>query len=278
MEIINENNIDPDLFVLDHYALDYRFERKIRYYAEYILVIDDLADRRHDCDILLDQNLQPNILTRYNNLVPENCLKLLGPQYALLRPEFGEERRRMKPRDGKVERMLVFFGGIDKDNVTAMALNALTKMNLDSIAIDVVIGGNNPHRSEIEKIVQKMGTVSLHCQVTNFAHLMAEADLALCASGTTTWERCALGLPTLMIAVAENQVTASVACHEAGVAQYLGKFGEVTAEIIKNSLADMLASPGRITEMGKKAQELVDAKGCERVSQIIAEKGIGVKI
>ena len=275
--IMEEYDIKPELLIIDHYALDYRFERNLRPFVEYIMVIDDLADRKHDCDILLDQNLQPKMLTRYNGLVPESCLKLLGPQYALLRPEFGEERKRMKPRDGKVERMLVFFGGIDKDNVTAMALNALTQMNLDGIAIDVVIGGNNPHRSEIEKIIQKMRMVSLHCQVANFAHLMAEADLALCASGTTTWERCALGLPTLMISVADNQVTASVACHEAGVAQYLGKFGDVTAGTIIKSLADMLANPGKIREMRKKAQELVDAEGCVRVSEIIAEKWASVK-
>jgi UDP-2,4-diacetamido-2,4,6-trideoxy-beta-L-altropyranose hydrolase len=264
LAIIEEYDLRPELFIIDHYALDYRFERMLKSQVEYIAVIDDLADRKHDCNMILDQNLQSEMKSRYDALVPANCQKLLGPHYALIRPEFREERELQTERNGRVRKILVFFGGIDKDNVTSMALNALAQMNLKKIDIDVVIGRNNPHQLQISEICQKMPNVRLHCQTDNFAHLMSRADLALCASGTTTWERCALGLPSLVVAVAENQIAIAEAADRAGLLVYLGTVPEVNAAKIINAINEMMSKPGLLKEMSRRGSDMVDGYGADR--------------
>lgn len=100
-----------DWLIVDHYALDARWETRLRPYTGKIMVIDDIADRLHDCELLLDQNLYQNMDSRYRRLVPENCVQLLGSRYALLKPAFGVVRKRLPARDGKVKRILVFMGG-----------------------------------------------------------------------------------------------------------------------------------------------------------------------
>ena len=137
-----------DWLVVDHYALDVEWEAAIRSYTKHIMVIDDLADRVHDCDVLLDQNLhRAEMETRYEKLIPPQCKKLLGPKYALLRPEFKKARSNLKVRDGSVKRIFVFFGGSDPTNETGKALQAIQQLGRTDIAIDVVVGSTNPHQS-----------------------------------------------------------------------------------------------------------------------------------
>jgi len=133
-EIIKDFNTHPDWLVVDHYALDERWERYLRSYVKKIMVIDDLADRPHDCDLLLDQNFYENLESRYDGLAPSGCKKLLGPKYALLRPEFREERKNLRKRDGYVKRIMIFFGGSDPTNETTKALEAVRMLNRPDIA------------------------------------------------------------------------------------------------------------------------------------------------
>ena len=142
------------------------------------MVIDDIADRPHDCDILLDQNLYQAMETRYDNLVPTACKKLIGPRYALLRSEFAVARENLRQRDGHVKRIVVFFGGVDPTNETAKALEAVRMLDRPNIAVDVVVGGANPNKRAIKSLCLKIPNVSFHCQVNNMAELMAAADLA----------------------------------------------------------------------------------------------------
>lgn len=135
-----------DWLVVDHYSLDHRWEAGIRNAAEKIMVIDDLADRIHDNDLLLDQNLYEDLENRYNGLAPPHCIKLLGPRYALLRPEFRKARASLRKRDGIIRRILVSFGGSDPSNETAKALEAIGLLGKPEIAVDVVVGSSNPHR------------------------------------------------------------------------------------------------------------------------------------
>lgn len=193
-----------DWLIVDHYALDFRWESILRRTAEKILVIDDIADRQHDCDLLLDQNLYSNMKARYENKVPAYCQLLLGPRYALLRDEFCQLHDRIKPRRRSVKRVLVFFGGIDVDNYTGNAIEALSKMDLPDLHVDVVIGIEHPAREQIEADCARLGFIC-HVQTNRMAELMAMADLAIGAGGSAVWERCCLGLPTLTLCVAKNQ-------------------------------------------------------------------------
>ncbi|HDL08410.1 MAG TPA: UDP-2,4-diacetamido-2,4,6-trideoxy-beta-L-altropyranose hydrolase [Desulfobacteraceae bacterium] len=142
-EIIKGVDTPPDWLVVDHYAIDERWEGHLRPYCKKIMAIDDLADRPHDCDLLLDQNFYENLESRYDGLVPAWCKKLLGPKYALLRPEFREARKNLRKRDGHVKRIMIFFGGSDPSNETAKALEAVRMLNRPDIAVDVVVGAFN---------------------------------------------------------------------------------------------------------------------------------------
>ena len=119
--------------VIDHYALDVEWEAIMRSYCENIMVIDDLADRKHDCDVLLDQNYYHGKRGRYKNLVPPRCKNLLGPKYALLRQEFKEMRRNLKVREGIKKRIFIFFGGSDPTNETKKALLAIRSLDIENI-------------------------------------------------------------------------------------------------------------------------------------------------
>ncbi len=193
-----------DWLVVDHYALDARWEKKLREKVKKILVIDDLADRQHDCDVLLDQNHYAYMETRYLGKVPTQCQLLLGAGYALLRDEFQQKREQIKPRQDAVKRILVFFGGVDADNYTGLAIAALSEIDISKIQIDIVIGAGHPYREQI-KVASVEHGFNCHIQTDKMAQLMAEADLAIGAGGSATWERCCLGLPTLAICMAHNQ-------------------------------------------------------------------------
>jgi UDP-2,4-diacetamido-2,4,6-trideoxy-beta-L-altropyranose hydrolase len=138
------------LVIIDHYALDFRWEIAVRPAAPRLLAIDDLADRRHDCSLLLDQNLYTDAAARYASKVPEDCRLLLGPRFALLRQQFRDIRGRVVPRTGPVTRVLVCFGGVDNDNHTMTAIEALDTV-APRPAVDVVIGAQHSHRAAIEK-------------------------------------------------------------------------------------------------------------------------------
>lgn len=193
-----------DWLVVDHYALDERWEMALHSATRNILVIDDLADRVHDCEVLLDQNLHADMDSRYDRKVPKHCRLLLGPRYALLRDEFRKLHEQTMPRSGLVKRILVFFGGIDADNYTRRAIEALVNIKATQLQVDVVIGAQHPCREQLETECAQRG-FTCHVQTSRMAELMAEADLSIGAGGTATWERCCLGLPALTIPVAENQ-------------------------------------------------------------------------
>ncbi|MBU0729460.1 MAG: UDP-2,4-diacetamido-2,4,6-trideoxy-beta-L-altropyranose hydrolase [Proteobacteria bacterium] len=168
--------------VVDHYALNQNWEQTLRPHVEKIMIIDDLADRVHDCDLLLDQNLYSEE-GRYDGLLPIECLTLLGPKFALLRPEFKEMRAQLKKRTGKINRILVFFGGVDASNETARVIKIIRSLPQKNVFLDVVVGAANQHRMEIEQLCLEMPLVNYHCQVCNMAELLAAADLAIGAGG-----------------------------------------------------------------------------------------------
>ncbi len=238
--IIKLQGTNTDLLVVDHYGLDETWECLMRHHVGKIMVIDDLADRFHDCDILLDQNYFINGKSRYDNLVPPTCTKLLGIQYALLRSEFSEARKKLKPKTGEIHRVLVFFGGTDSDNVTGRALEALLDPGFSHLDVDVVIGTQNPHRTQIEKLVKLRPRSKLHLQIDNIAKLMIQADLFLGAGGTTTWERMCLGLPSLVVTIAKNQNRFTEDLDRDGFLSWLGTSETTGISELKKALLESL--------------------------------------
>jgi UDP-2,4-diacetamido-2,4,6-trideoxy-beta-L-altropyranose hydrolase len=211
-----------DWLVVDHYALDQRWERALRPNARRIMVIDDLADRSHDCDLLLDQNLG-RTAQDYVGLLSPNTTKLIGPQYALLRPEFAELRPQSLTRRAQgpqLKHLMVTMGGVDKNNVTGQVLDALQSCTFPpDLRITVVMGPHAPWLMQVQaKSIHLPWPTKVLVGVSNMAQLMAESDLCIGAVGSTSWERCCLGLPTIQLVLAANQKEAALALTQMGVA------------------------------------------------------------
>ena len=206
IEILKMEKID--WLIVDHYALDEQWQKKLKPYYEKLMVIDDLADRKHQCDILLDQNFGRS-LQDYKELVPTSSKLLMGSKYALLRPEFEKYRQYSlnRRKDEKFKKLLINMGGTDTDNITGKVIEKLqiTKLPKD-VEITIVMGKTAPHLSSVITSVNKLPYRSeVKVDVDNMAELMANADIAIGASGATTWERCCLGLPTIQLITAYNQ-------------------------------------------------------------------------
>lgn len=267
---LGQLGIRPAWLVVDHYGVDAAWERQLRPCTRQIMVIDDLADRQHDCEILLDQNLHQGMDSRYTGLTPAACKVLLGPKFALLRDEFRVFREKGHLRNGKIRRILVTFGGADQPNMTSVTLDAITKLNRPEISVDVVIGAYSVHREEITRKCAQLSNVTLHVQARNIAELMSAADIAIGAGGTTTWERCAVGLPAVMVSLADNQISIceSVAAHHAAI--YMGESSTVGEGRFLEVLRQLLNSPQSLAHTGQMAAMLVDARGLERVVDVMA--------
>lgn len=257
-----------DWLIVDHYALDTRWETKLRESAKKIMVIDDIADRQHNCDLLLDQNYYADMEARYIGKVPTHCQLLLGPRYALLRDEFKKWREQVKPRTGSVKSILIFFGGVDSDNYTGQTLDALNEINLENIHIDVVIGAQHPYRSAIETIYIKQ-SYTCHVQTDNMAELMATADLAIGAGGTATWERCCLGLPTLVFCIADNQKAQINDAATKGLL-YAQNHDTKVSSVIKTHLTALINNSCLRHHISNNALQEIDPNG---KSRLISEMG-----
>ncbi|CAG0949770.1 UDP-2,4-diacetamido-2,4, 6-trideoxy-beta-L-altropyranose hydrolase [Anaerolineales bacterium] len=263
------NGEKPDWLVVDHYGLDVEWEQRLRPHVSKLMVIDDLANRRHDCDVLLDQNYSAEGEQRYAGLVPGACKLLVGPRYALLRPEYVAHRKTLRVRDGQVRRVLVFFGGTDQQNVTGMALEALSYPDLRHLKVDVVVGANNPHRDSIEQQVLRRPHTTLHASRPHLADLMAQADLALGAGGATTWERMCLGLPSIVISIAENQRPASEALAEARLIHYAGHFPDIKTDHLTQLLMRQSHATEKLAELSTNNQLQVDGLGTLRLVEVL---------
>lgn len=260
--------------IVDHYALDTAWEQRLRPTAQRILVIDDLANRSHDCDWMLDQNLAPDAHGRYVNLLPPSAQCLFGPRYALLRPEYAKERQRLSRHPDVVHRVLIFFGGTDPDNLSGRALQALSHPSLAQLHIDLVIGANNPYHDRLVTQAEARGNTQLYRSCPHLADLMAQADLAIGAGGTTTWERCCLGLPSLVVSIAENQQPTCEVLANAGVIAYLGHKDAVSVERLRQAIQALVDNPKQRLHLMRTGTDLVDGQGALRVTQaLLAESG-----
>lgn len=265
-----------DWVVIDHYGLDIRFETAMAEAGARIMVIDDLADRRHDCRLLLDQTFGRDEAD-YRPLVPADARLLCGAEFALLRPEFAAvapaslARRRSMP---EVSRILVTLGGVDAGNVTGAILDGLAATPLPGTAtIEVVLGATAPWREAVATRAATMPNRTLvHTNVTDMAGLMARADLAIGAAGSTAWERCCLGLPSLMVVIADNQRYIAQGLSQAGAAITLGQPEEPDfAARLRDAVTALLESPERLLALTEAAARITDGSGATRVARAMLE-------
>ncbi len=256
-----------DWLIADHYAIDKWFHRAVRDQARFVMQIDDLADRSHEVDVLLDQNYYQQGHHRYDEILPAKARRLCGPRYALLRHEFFTASEGLTPykRRLKNNKVVIFFGGIDIDNETSKALSGLLSVQSRD-RFDVIIGLNNPHRNELEDLCQRhRDRVSLHVQVTNMVEFLANAYLYVGAVGATTWERCAVGLPAIVCSVANNQQQLASDLNEINGHFYLGQHQQLSANDYAQAYVTCLQHPHRLAEQATACQQLVDGKGGRRV-------------
>lgn len=259
------------LLVIDHYALDIRWESCFRGSAQQIMVIDDLANRQHDCDLLLDQNLGSQ-KTNYLSLTPTGAQLMVGEQYAMVRNEFIEKRNYSltRRRSSTPRKILVSLGGVDSDNITLKVLKTLDQCSFSSpIDVTVVLGPTAPWREEVTfKAENAKHPTHVLSSVDNMADVMADADIAIGAAGSSSWERCTLGLPTLMVVLADNQRVVADQLSSAGAAWLLNltdNFSEDVNRVMNTLLTDFDVRSSMI----EKASTVCDGSGIERVVDTI---------
>lgn len=265
-------DLQPEWLIVDHYALDSRWETALKPHYRKLMVIDDLADRMHRCDLLLDQTLGRRA-EDYLPWVPVQCKLLCGSRFALLRPEFADLRayslnRRQKP---KLNELLITLGGVDKDNVTGRVLRAIADGKVpDECRITVVLGSSAPWLAEVQKQAASMPwPTEVRVNVSDMARLMASTDLAIGAAGATSWERCCLGVPTLMLVLAQNQRAIAQALCRAGAAQLVD---QVTFKELR-LIANQQMAPYALREMSSLAEKVTDGLGVSRVITYLLQEG-----
>jgi UDP-2,4-diacetamido-2,4,6-trideoxy-beta-L-altropyranose hydrolase len=254
----------PSWLVVDHYGLDHHFETALRRSVDHVFVIDDLANRSHDCDLLLDQNLVANLEHRYVGLVPTGCRTMLGPDYALLNPLYAEAHDSVALREGRIRRCLIFFGGADRENLTGRSLEAVISLARSDLSVDVVYDPRGPHGGSIRQSAAARPMITLHSDLPNLVSLMAAADLAIGAGGSAAWERLCVGLPALAVNLAENQRPIVAALQAHGLVRTLGSAEEATTERIVSALAELLER-GLDAQWSRACLAAVDGRGAARV-------------
>lgn len=267
------NAYSPDWLVVDHYGIDTIWETALLPYCRHLMVIDDLADRSHKCDVLLDQTLDRKE-TDYRNLLPENSQVLCGSRYALLRPEFASLRnyslqRRVQP---SLQHILISLGGVDMDNATSQVLRALQSCHLNAgCRITVVMGAGAPWLDDVRKLAATLlWRTQVLVDVSNMAQIMADSDLAIGAAGSSSWERCCLGVPTIMLVLAKNQSKVAQNLENVGAAwviHHRDDFISRTTELL-NAVID---NPEVLPSMILKTASVTDGSGVDLVQQITKE-------
>jgi len=262
-------NFQPDWLVVDHYSINKEWQAELKGTYQKLMVIDDLADREHQCDLLLDQTYG-RLSQDYHGLVPANCQMLLGSQYALLRPEFAKWREfslKRRAVQSQFKKLLITMGGVDPDNITGRVLDALRTCDLpNDLEIMVVMGATAPHLDTIKNQVQGMPyKTKVKVNVSNMAEIMANADLAIGAAGSTTWERGCLGLPSIQIVIADNQMEIANRLDSIRAIKYLKEFCQLCVSI--------KWLRGSIQKTSLIASSLTDGQGVSRVLNYINFSG-----
>lgn len=259
--------------VVDHYALDAKWERTLSNAVTRIMVIDDLANRPHQCALLLDQNLG-RLAGHYDGLVPDECRRLVGSRFALLRPEFVAFRPKSLERrkNPKIRRILISLGGVDSTNATSEVLTAIGNSSLpENTVLDIVMGGSAPHLQHVRQQAAELPfKTTVDVNVPNMAERMYLADLSIGAVGSTSWERCCLGVPSILLVVADNQKSAADELRKSGAAVIVDGGEGVRAEL--DSLLHYDYATQKLQRMIHLSSAMVTGDGCSMVVNKLVEE------
>jgi UDP-2,4-diacetamido-2,4,6-trideoxy-beta-L-altropyranose hydrolase len=258
-----------DVTIVDHYALDFRWENALREITSMIMVIDDLADRRHECDLLLDQNYYADLDSRYDGLLTRETHRLLGPRYALLDPQFASARLNLDA--ARAERLFVSVGASDPFRICMKVVDSLHRCAPPFLGAEIVAGSDRAAANDARSLAGGLPSVAVHEYIDNIASVMARCTMAIGAGGSSTWERCAIGLPSIVIIAADNQRKMAVDLAQTGVIVLLGEGKDVSAESIYSALAELRRDAPRRTHMRLDGMNLVDGEGSYRVTKRIME-------
>jgi|APSaa5957512535_1039671.scaffolds.fasta_scaffold00497_19 UDP-2,4-diacetamido-2,4,6-trideoxy-beta-L-altropyranose hydrolase len=257
--------IQPDLLIVDHYGLDAKWHQILRSATKKIMVIDDLANRYLDCDLLLDQTFEctPRV---YKDFTPSECNFLVGTKYALIRRDFIHLRQsaiNKRKKEIEIRHILISLGGSDTKNLTYQILKILEAMEWDVYPIvDVVLTKNSQYIESIKAMANNASlNINVLINVTHMAELMLKADLAIGASGTTTWERCCLGLPSLVFGVSDNQKGILSKLDSLGAIVSLGCCTEFNGDLLSKEIVQIINNPSQYKSISKEAFTLCDGLG-----------------
>ncbi|MFA5775066.1 MAG: UDP-2,4-diacetamido-2,4,6-trideoxy-beta-L-altropyranose hydrolase, partial [Ilumatobacteraceae bacterium] len=267
LRLINSRSINR--VILDHYDLSLGWEEQIGKEVDQVFVIDDLTNRRHRCDLLLNQNLVPPHDEEYASSSHGARHVLVGPKFALLQDEYASIRSIRSGGNSRVERISVFMGGSDPDNATELVLRSLDAVDLKGIVVDVVIGRANFHRTQLLQTFGRNPAFTFQSGFSSLAALFGESDLAIGAGGTTNWERMCLGIPSIVVDIAENQREICVELARAGLIEYLGGFQSVRQTDIQNAIEKLRTDQDLRYQFSWQGQIAVDGLGAHRVVETL---------
>lgn len=270
--IKTSSNISFDWVIIDHYGISARWESVVRQLAKKVAVIDDLANRKHDCDLLVDQNLgrSPD---SYDELVDQHSIKLIGPKYALLRDEFSSLRAKaLKKRSaykGEDLNILISYGGADLHNLTTKTIECLINYNLSKFInkLLIVVGPQFYYEAELKRALEKNYLdYELIVNADNMAQIMTLADVCIGSAGSSSWERCCLGLPSICIIAAKNQtlIAENIEKHSAGFKLTKNK---INLDLIKNLYK--IFNKNTYQDIVKASSRICDGQGVTRVGDLL---------
>ena len=257
--------IKAEAVVVDGYHFDSVYQKQLKQAGLRVLFIDDNghADRYY-ADWVLNQNIYAHERL-YPDKEPYTQL-LLGTRYALLRKEFWPWREWHRETTSHPHKILVTLGGGDPDNVTLKVIQALQQIEVDILEVVVVVGASNPHYGILQEAIQaSRHKVELRQNVTNMPELMAWADIAIAASGSTSWELAFMGLPSLTITIADNQKQIAAKLHQLNIVNHVGWFADIRIHLLNEAISHLLVSVERRQSMSDRSRRQVDGWGAKRV-------------
>ena len=259
--IVKKNNIELSFIIVDHYKIDINWDKQLSDYK--IIVLDDLANRKHHADILIDQNLYNNYQKRYLDLVNKGCILLLGPKYAILNNKYKKLRKDLI-RKNSYRNVLISFGGTDKFELTEQLLAKFSSCpDLDEYIFHAVITKSFKNKPLIRSY-SRYENIEIYEDLDCLSNLMYECDFSIGAGGTTTWERFAMKLPAIVIAIAENQVESANYLKKNGFINYIGKAKDLPKDWLENIIS-IIKDKENLESQSKKISEIVDAEGPKRI-------------
>ena len=260
---------NKNFLLIDHYDIDTNFESSLKNIFERIFVIDDLANRKHDCDLLIDQNYYRDLNQRYEKLIQNGTIALLGPKYAIIRPEFRTINKKAIKKNSQIKKILVSFGGSDPTNECKKVLDALCSIENSKFEITVAAGIYNHKFEQLKKLYEKYSNIKIYSHVNDLSRLMLNSDLFIGAGGTTTWERFYMGLPSTVTIISDDQKESIEFLSDMGHVINLGLAKNVTSKTYVQTLQK--PNSDLIYNMSLHNQKLVDGNGSNRIKKQIIE-------